>query len=302
MENTWKAHYIYFHHKEKEDRLIQILAKKMMALREKGEIEKWFFLRYWEGGPHIRMRYFSSRRFSEEYLFTDLRMYIANHPSPFTLTKQTYYENHKFDGEPIPMEQLEWYEEGEIIEKDYFPEYERYGGETLMPLTEELFTASSEFAATCIQASLDKHYFLRLMLVLAVMEDIAVTCKEEGLFGVPVSEFYENCFRSWQHLYDLHDLEYANDIKEGVKKNEASLKGIYKKIRGWEHYQQFNKSILNGMTKVFQHTESHQRLRSILYSHLHMFNNRVGITPEYECAIYYSLFNLGGVIYDTQSN
>lgn len=302
MVENWKAHYIYFHNRGKEDQLIQIIAKKMMELRKKGEIRKWFFLRYWEGGPHIRVRYYSAEKFTENFLLSDAKSYIADNPSPVTLTKQMYYENHRFDGNPIPMDQLEWYEEGEIVEKDYLPEYERYGGRDLMSLTEELFTKSSEFAVACIRNSMDRHYFLRLLLVLAVMEDISKACKDEGLFGIPISEFYKNCYLSWQRLYDINDLKYADEIKEGIVENQANLEKIYNKIEYWDNYQKFKQSMLEGMTEVYEHTQSYQSVRAVLYSHLHMFNNRVGITPEYECAIYYCLFNLEGAIYDTQSN
>ncbi|MDA6131158.1 hypothetical protein OSK38_27810, partial [Escherichia coli] len=55
LRTNWKAYHVFYH--GNLDILIQQCIKPITKkLLSEGIAEKFFFIRYWEGGPHIRLR------------------------------------------------------------------------------------------------------------------------------------------------------------------------------------------------------------------------------------------------------
>lgn len=170
---TWKSYRVYYQFQPGYDGLILLLAEQLERLAARGRISKWFFLRYWEDGPHIRVRYLMDGELGEEELFDKVRAYIQRYPSIRKLSKEEYFQGHKFDGEPLELQNLDWYEEGEIISKRYEPEVERYGGASLMPLTESLFMESSRLAGGILELTAGSTFTRRLLTGMRVLEELA---------------------------------------------------------------------------------------------------------------------------------
>lgn len=169
---TWKSYRVYYQFQPGYDGLILLLAEQLERLAALGRISKWFFLRYWEDGPHIRVRYLMDGELDEEELFDKVRAYIQRYPSIRKLSKEEYFQGHKFDGEPLELQNLDWYEEGEIISKPYEPEVERYGGASLMPLAESLFMESSRLAAGILELTAGSAFTRRLLTGMRVLEEL----------------------------------------------------------------------------------------------------------------------------------
>jgi thiopeptide-type bacteriocin biosynthesis protein len=94
---------------------------------------EWYFLRYWETGPHLRVRVKNAGDTAE--LRTRLRDLITNQDFA---TEQ---------------DEPEWLPHGDVREVEYVPETERYGGPAALPAAEEVFCRSTEVAVAVLKAA-----------------------------------------------------------------------------------------------------------------------------------------------------
>lgn len=289
---TWKSYRVYYQFQPGYDGLILLLAEQLERLAALGRISKWFFLRYWEDGPHIRVRYLMDGELDEEELFDKVRAYIQRYPSIRKLSKEEYFQGHKFDGEPLELQNLDWYEEGEIISKPYEPEVERYGGASLMPLAESMFMESSRLAAGILELTAGSAFTRRLLTGMRVLEELT-----ESLFTrIPrlgeVHSFYRKSAESWQRLYQLGDMELTSKLVRWCTAHPDWRESVDSLLLSDGNYGHLRTALLEGYTAIAAAEQNEQRVRSILYSHLHMLNNRCGISPEYEYALYRTLWSL----------
>ncbi len=94
---------------------------------------EWYFLRYWETGPHLRIRIKNAADTTE--LQATLRKLIAHQD---------------FVIEPDEEGRLP---HGDVREVEYVPETERYGGPAALPVAEEVFCRSTEVAVAVLRAA-----------------------------------------------------------------------------------------------------------------------------------------------------
>ncbi|MFD5829425.1 thiopeptide-type bacteriocin biosynthesis protein [Lentzea sp. NPDC060358] len=92
---------------------------------------EWFFLRYWESGPHLRVRF----RGDPGDLRAELAALVA--AQDFATT----------DDEPG------WWPHGDVRVVEYVPETARYGGREALPVAEDLFCRSTEVAVAVLRAA-----------------------------------------------------------------------------------------------------------------------------------------------------
>lgn len=293
MNSVWNTYYIYYYDSSKQDEVIELIAKKMASFMEENIIEKWFFIRYWEGGPHIRVRFLTEKTLNYKEVFKEVIDYITINPFKGNLRKEEYYENIKEN--TISKEELPWYEEGEIIAAEYIPEYERYGGEELMPLTESLFMISSEYVTRLISITKAKGFLLRFFFSAATVKFLVDKLQEKELLGVTSNVFYENCVRCWRGINSIEDMSYAENLLNNCVSNGKCIESINELILDREFFSNSLENLIKGFEEIYSKVKDYKSFRSIVFSHLHMLNNRLGIVPEYECALYYCIKE-GGVL------
>lgn len=111
-----------------------------------GRITGWYFLRYWETGPHlrIRVRHASPVRVAE--IIARLDKLVAN--ADYPVAEPDPAEFHA----SIGAEPGTWLPHGDIREVPYVPEVLRYGGPDALPAAEELFCRSTEVALAALPA------------------------------------------------------------------------------------------------------------------------------------------------------
>lgn len=68
-----------------------------LALTEEGHVQRWFFLRYWEGGPHVRLRLLPHRRADraaiERRAVETVNAYLAANPVPDLVDRVQFAAN-----------------------------------------------------------------------------------------------------------------------------------------------------------------------------------------------------------------
>jgi thiopeptide-type bacteriocin biosynthesis protein len=154
---VWVCAHIYYH--ASLDRLIDGMARPLVAeLRARSLIERHFFVRYWQGGPHLRLRLLALDSGDEARVADALDAAGAAHlraaPSTTPVAQHDYLQTAaalsalEAAGSVEPLEP-----DNSIQRRAYTPEYDRYGGsEEAMAAVEAQFAASSDVAFDVIAA------------------------------------------------------------------------------------------------------------------------------------------------------
>ena len=82
-------------------------------------LDRWFFIRYWEGGPHLRIRLAGPIAENEAHATAVLSDRIAEFCADVPPTRDEYYRGHTFDGQPVVVDDLPWYAEGTVANIGY---------------------------------------------------------------------------------------------------------------------------------------------------------------------------------------
>ncbi|MFF4433952.1 thiopeptide-type bacteriocin biosynthesis protein [Streptomyces sp. NPDC001513] len=128
---TWQSHHLFLHSTtEDTDRfLVRDAAPLLDGLVAAGEAADWFFIRYGEDGPHLRIRVRATAPLPE---------------LPGLLAR----EARRVPAVPGPWPSLH----GEARAVPYVPETRRYGGPRALPVAEALFGASTRTALDVLRA------------------------------------------------------------------------------------------------------------------------------------------------------
>lgn len=150
MTRTWSAVYVYLHRSREhiDAFLLDHLAPRAEGLVTEGHAKAWFFLRYWDGGPHLRVRFLDAdpdavRAFSE-----DLRTSAAQtSEEAVPVDRDAYYAN-------LPLADRDrWHPDGDVVDAVYEPEIERYGGPAALEVCEDFFCVSSSIALAVLRSA-----------------------------------------------------------------------------------------------------------------------------------------------------
>lgn len=91
-ESDWVSAHA-FYHGDLDHLLTHAVAALVDELAGAGAVQGWFFLRYWERGPHLRLRILPDhgRRTEVEKVVTErLLRYLRTHPSPDRMRQDQY--------------------------------------------------------------------------------------------------------------------------------------------------------------------------------------------------------------------
>lgn len=141
------------------DELITGALRPLVAkLTADGLVERWFFLRYWEGGPHVRARFLPRRREDREIVreraVRALRAFVAANPVPDLVDRTKFAEN------ATGLAALEGRDGHDMVLRpnntvelfDYRRETEDYGRDAAITAVERHFHESSVLALRVIAA------------------------------------------------------------------------------------------------------------------------------------------------------
>ncbi|TCP59067.1 thiopeptide-type bacteriocin biosynthesis protein [Tumebacillus sp. BK434] len=302
-ERNWMALHLFYHHFEKQDDLLlDCLMPAVRKLQAEGHCKQWFFLRYWDGGPHIRIRFLEPADQVEPYIREQAEAYMRAHPPEQEMSREAYYAQHKFDGEEVDRGALPWYGNGSIVKLPYEPEVKRYGGAAALPVSEDLFTHSSDIVEQALCATrgeYQKRMSIAMDLMLLTALCLGVRLEDVGMF------FWRYMY-SWQTFVDQPDEQRAK-IRATFERQRESLVPRFQTLAAFVDSEQeflFYRQWVNHLKAAFARYEalacqgelacpyddepvdSERRRRyaiaSIAVSQIHMTNNRLGVLMSYE--------------------
>lgn len=284
-----------------------------------GLAKQYFFIRYWENGPHIRLRCYGEENILDEklkpYLITYFENFFNKCPSNYSKEEQLRNIN----------DNDKWYPNNSIQFIEYVPETERYGGPNGIIISEEMFLYSSDTVLnilkenetwdeeTALAAGIQLHlafchsfgmnfeeatvFFQNLcdMWYLAVIDTSKVNSKDELLRRkADLIQNFENNYQ--KHNENLKN--YINILIEGFQSN-CEFESMW--FSQWLNKtnticQKLQSAIAEdkigfqiGTRDLYKSSSEYKRqgLWDILYSYIHMTNNRLGIVNQDEAYLAY---------------
>jgi hypothetical protein len=161
----WVAAHVF--HRGDQDLLV---TRALAPLCEELGADAWFFLRYWEGGPHVRLRLLTTAPTDEvrAAVARTCARHLTDHPSPPDDWSQREYEavaRRRARGERMtrwdrrlrPVDTVEF--------AAYEPEYHAYGDGRALRAVERHFTDSSRVAVRLLTTRHDRRAAAALAMV-----------------------------------------------------------------------------------------------------------------------------------------
>ncbi|HZR39043.1 MAG TPA: thiopeptide-type bacteriocin biosynthesis protein [Ktedonobacteraceae bacterium] len=279
-------------------------------------ITTYFFVRYWEGGPHIRLRLLPASIDSEKEIRAVLaeasQQFFGTHPSQTSLDAQQYEKATGTltqliygEGRQMPLQPAD-----SLCYVPYQPEYDLYGGVEAMPHVEKLFMHSSDIALELLAEPMSKN-----SLTGQAMSMILLTAARYEPDMRKLAPGFSSHLNSWHRMpAELRTRLYSQFARQYQRQRERLCLFARQLLeKEWPESQEHMLSLpplarwraasadtyqtlrrLEQAGKV-QGGESFEPLLSILFRCLHMHNNRMGIVLSEEA---YVFFLVRQVIYE----
>lgn len=263
----WRALHIFYydHHDE-------LLYNGIFPIIKKYKIKKFFFIRYWEQGPHIRLRINMDDNVLFEKIKKDIENYISLHRSEVVLSEKhyanisgVYAKKEKIDN----IASCAFIPNNVVCEMEYVPETVKYHGDRGVAIAEEEFCFSSLLALNVIGLNGSKSNKLCYGAAYAMaLVDTVLENNEERLF------FFELYRRYWENFSEITDQSREQMCKSIESVNSVTIRKIE---------QIYSRGSANFHQRIFEDIGGNFRTKfDFLMNFIHLFNNRIGVIPYEE--------------------
>lgn len=219
--------------------LAECVAPLVDRLRERGLVERWFFIRYWLEGPHTRLRLrprvgadvAEVRALAEDAVSDFLRgrpaVYKVDPEYTADMYKQMFlseYSEEEWNERYGPDGTMPIRPNNSFAYFPYEPEYNRYGGPAGVDLSEWHFEYSSDLVLTLVKST-NMHVrsvmFGLATQLMAVMTATFVPGPEQAAeFLAGYSSFWAALYRDtrtdWNSRFDAMYAEMAEPVRRRV--------------------------------------------------------------------------------------
>ncbi|MFA0962292.1 thiopeptide-type bacteriocin biosynthesis protein [Roseivirga sp. BDSF3-8] len=319
VDPNWMAAYLYYG-EPWEDILSNAVKPFCEQIMKEGLADQFFFIRYWEKGPHIRLRFKGDPAKMEKDLKPRIIEYFTN-----------YMEKHPSDRqEPEWLkeadEERQWYPNNRVQFIPYQPEVIRYGGKTGIQVAEQEFMANSKAVLALIDESSGWDYSRALgaaiQLHLGFSYGLGMDLRE-------MKAFFHRFYTNWlPRAYYFFEKDISKDEMEKRKKEtlesfdktwesqKEAITSFFKMVweameEGVEFEQEWLNTWIDDMREVKDNLVQLQKQGSLeppdwyphkkpddfeqadfdrwrIYdSYVHMTNNRLGIQNRDEAYLAY---------------
>lgn len=288
MTMEWLYLKVFFGSSAEEGRniLLDCLAPQIERLLAAGQIEKFFYLYYSEGGNHIRFRLLGESDALHRHGRPALEMALRNYGASIA-------DLRGMPGAGFPRWEYAEYE----------PEYYKYGGERGMPIAESHFQASSE-AAIAIQTAVRRQQLKPQYAVIVLVEELAKTmgyrtpddrltlytgCRDYWLQTILANER-----ETWLAYFQQRSTQVGDSIFRALQ--EATCPEVLARLLPWWRHQAAEN--LNQLTRHV--APQHHPL--IVQNYIHLLHNRVGLSIAQEAFLLHLLAQAQQMQVDSEGN
>lgn len=308
--SDWRAWHIFIHDPAMMDRFVATALAQMLG--NLPEEASGFFIRYWENGPHIRLRLRGLTSDQFQAIGEALQAAAAALAAQSPPREQGFGEGMRYDSWHPDPANLPWFDAGSVLEIMYEPEWRRYGGRHGMGVHERLFVQSSRQVVPVVaatHASPGKRTGLGLALTAAA---VRITCQDDQQFR----DFLMIMAQNWTGFVPDQEAAAAQvsatltamgepakaQIRNAMSVDRSKIANPV--VAKWaatlsEHFAELNELgrfglLVNPATGVATQDEIEltQALQNMMFSQIHMHNNRLGILPQQEFQLAHILLRM----------
>lgn len=296
---NWTALHVFLSDPEQAEAfLLQVIAPACDGAVQTGKATQWFFIRYWEGGPHMRVRIQGLDETGAAELTADFRAKIEAYRAEDPIDRETYYARHTFDGGEIDVDALPWYGDGAVELIQYDAEVFRYGGWDALKESERLFAISSKLSVALLKGaadSIEKRMSLALVLMIEAVLAKTQNPTDFALFFRTYSGFWATYSEDTQRIAETTNETDPRHVALLSKRVTAAANGqVLDVMSKWrlavDDFLRKLESIhaagrlINPLSSVQTVTPEDREaaILNILGSHIHMTNNRLSVVPVQE--------------------
>lgn len=295
----WYGLHVYRYGRQDEF-LVDGLAPVLAPLRASGAVTDWFFLRYWQGGHHVRVRLRlrpdDARPVLDE-VTAKLAAYLAETPDAGD------FDADEFRAAQPTMAALEGEQVDEIQPPDtivpmpYVPELAKYGGPRGVAIAERFFCRSSDIALDTVRrcaGSSSKRLGSGFSMMVRGM------CAAE-LSPERMAAFFAHYCRLWSpYTFDRFLDAWPDLLRARADAMRSHVAGLLSQVAAlgadpfhaavrdaWQEVRKAGPEVLDAVTLAGADATAERRERVLLVSYLHTHNNRLGLIPEHEAFLGY---------------
>ncbi len=307
----WRAWHVFLFDNSEQDLFLRQAVAPLVrdfAVSAGPNDPGWFFIRYWENGPHLRLRF---RGLSDEQFGALGEKLLAGAQEVLKTKELPKQEGDGFDfpdswhADPgnLPV-----FAAGTVAEIGYELENRRYGGPHCRPGCEAMFGRSSQLAIEALETMNGDFAPLRGMGLLFHALSAAAACEGDS---ERMAEFARTTQRHWGNYLGKMIDEANAHLRPAEGAVDVARKVVSVAQRAWEGQTPGNplaarwwRMLIEERTRIAQLAEAgalrspvtgarpttprqtDAAIANILSSHIHMMMNRLGIAPilEYQFA------------------
>ena len=316
QKDTWLSIYL-FYNEPWEDFLQKAVEPYVNTAIQTGIAQQYFFIRYWERGPHIRLRLKGEVEMVYKILKPNMEEHFNHYfeSKPSQRTEPNYPDDFSDD--------LKWLPNNALVEVEYQPEIKRFGGEVGMLISEKQFMLSSKTVLDFLNQkgktwSYDDAMGIAIKLHLSFVHAVGLGLEEAtDFFDFFVKNWLPHTYKKEQGGFHEKDLEHHANLSlaafdKSFDTQKETLIPFHTTL--WEALErgdEFEQSVLNDWVlgnksiaseliaaakqdhlqprspkckyQFFSELQSQNKLLwSIFADYIHLTNNRLGITNKDE--------------------
>ena len=303
---NWQS--LHIHYYASPDLLLAQGVAPLVAGRRGDDLAHWFFIRYWKGGPHVRLRLLLDDATAASTLNdvrAEIENYLARHPStgqlPFAI-EDSLRMLAKLEADDARS--LEVMPDNTVLVHPYEPEYDRYGGRAGVALAESLFEASSDVVLEALKI-ISTAPARRLGISFAMM---LAGLRGAGMSEERMADFLVGYYRFWvRYLPDEIPAAWSIGLEEKQRSllpyatavlSDNSPAGSSQVGEGLSRWRSAVSDAVNGLDRQagdilpavsmpIKDATPEQLRDFLLLNYLHTHNNRIGVTPGHEAYLAY---------------
>ena len=277
----WNSLHVFIHDFSKHDHFLN----ECIAQLPETILQNTFFVRYWEGGPHIRLRtraeVNTQQTFTTEQLEFDIKNYLSKNNFPSNLSRDDFYAQYRL--QQTAQFQASWYPHLSVEKIAYHAETQRYGGQICMALCEEHFCKDSALTLRLLHKTKSQRHALAFAYCIVYLEQL---------------QFFK--VDSWElsGIKELHpDQHERSVIKKQSQQRYSGIKSAlqtqFEAITSPTSCTMEVRLLRAQLKALFPQFQTHAQipLVAIANSLLHMSFNRLGIAPSEEAQLRYLAVN-----------
>jgi thiopeptide-type bacteriocin biosynthesis protein len=277
--SKWVSVYI-FHEIIFEKVIIELIKPIIEDLKNKELISSYFFIRYWDNGPHIRLRLLSKNDVDRDNVISIISFMTDYF---FNMENQKQFSRIEFP--------------------EYIREIDRYGGDENIENVERHFEASSRVIINLIQENYSKwEYSLAISYAIQMHIVFAKTIFKNDKNSMIY--FFQKIYSNWFY-YSIKLNENEKFLEDEIKKVKLHFENSYlnQKVKidslvSVLFYDESSSECMNkwlSECKIFANSftnkcDNDEQLYFVYDSLIHMTNNRLGIHLRDESYIAFVLY------------